>query len=79
MWWLYEKTMINLPFTDPEVYNNILQNKQVNLTKIILFYKYYITYKIPILFNRIHIAKNAQIKNNKNIIYAYLDIVKHAY
>jgi hypothetical protein len=35
MWWLYEKTMINLPFTDPEVYNNILQNKQVNLTKII--------------------------------------------
>jgi hypothetical protein len=28
MWWLYEKIMINLPFTDPEFYNDILQNKQ---------------------------------------------------
>jgi hypothetical protein len=35
MWWLYEKIMINLPFTDPEFYNITLQNKQMNLTKII--------------------------------------------
>jgi hypothetical protein len=31
MWWLYEKIMINLPFTDPEFYNNTLQNKHMKL------------------------------------------------
>jgi hypothetical protein len=31
MWWLYEKIMINLPLTDPEFSNNILQNKQLKL------------------------------------------------
>jgi hypothetical protein len=25
MWWLYEKIMINLPFTDPKFYNDIFQ------------------------------------------------------
>ncbi len=45
-WWLYEKIMINLPFTDPEFYDYILQKqtnefmqKPFNLTSIIIAYK----------------------------------------